>query len=86
LPFVNCTAKVAPNLTFPQVFTLFLQPRISFLQHFSAPPSTLFHTGIFLHLENDMDWMDGMAAAAIALLWLITWASVLGCVKLGASQ
>ena len=41
---------------------------------------------MFLLLESDMDWMDGMAAAAIALFWLITWASVLGCIKLGAPQ
>jgi hypothetical protein len=34
----------------------------------------------------NMDWMDGMAAAAIALLWLVTWASVMGCVKLGTQQ
>jgi len=33
-----------------------------------------------------MDWMDGMAVAAIALLWLATWGSVLGCVRLGARQ
>jgi len=37
-------------------------------------------------LEKNMDWMDGMAVAAIALLWLATWGSVLGCVRLGARQ
>jgi len=37
-------------------------------------------------MEKNMDSMDGMAALAIALLWLVTWASVKGCVKLGARQ
>ncbi|MBV8636400.1 MAG: hypothetical protein JO002_18050 [Burkholderiaceae bacterium] len=79
-------AKVAFTPLSSHVFTLFLQPRISFLQHFSTAPDTIFQTGIFLLLENDMDWMDGMAALAIALFWLATWAGVLGCDKLGMKQ
>ena len=30
-----------------------------------------------------MDLMDGLAVLAIAALWLLTWASVVGCEKLG---
>jgi hypothetical protein len=30
-----------------------------------------------------MELMDGLAVLTIAALWLITWASVVGCEKLG---
>ena len=33
-----------------------------------------------------MDGLDGLALAAIAVLWLVTWASVVGCEKLGERQ
>jgi len=64
----------------------FFTPGLSLFTAFFDPNRYDFPSGNFPALEKNMDWMDGMAAAAIALLWLVTWGSVLGCVKLGARQ
>jgi hypothetical protein len=64
----------------------FFTPAVFVFTAFLGAALYAFHTGIFLLLENNMDSMDGIVVAAIALLWLVTWGSVLGCVKLGAHQ
>ena len=83
---INLFVKRLRDTVFALSLRFFYIPAFPFYSIFRRLRIRFFHTGISLLMEKNMDWMDGMAALAIALLWLVTWASVEGCVKLGAQQ